>query len=364
MRILIAAAVLFSLALSAQPRGVVSKVTTGPADAAGIVQFTVEGSNPCGAVHIDYGDGAVVTHPIAQLPATIPHEYARVGEYVIHAGGMGNCDGGVSATVRVDRVRPQRQDPPPPPPPPPAPVPPPAMRFKEMDENGDGVVTRAEWRGSVRSFDEHDWNGDRRLSGEEVRVGARRPDDWSLEQFPLFDTNNDNFISRGEWPAEPADFVRVDRNRDDRISRDEFVNGDPDRRVTGRGRGAADPDALVTAVVDSREDWIDAGLYVRRGEMLIFDATGTIYFSAQSPAAGPEGAAGRRAPAGSPMPRELIGALVARVGRSAPFLVGAGANGLRAPVDGPLYLRINDDVLTDNRGEFRVVISVTRGSVR
>lgn len=238
------------------------------------------------------------------------------------------------------------------------------MRFTEMDENGDGVITRAEWRGSVQSFNEQDWNGDRRLSGEEVRVGARRPDDWSLEQFPLFDTNNDRFISRGEWPAEPADFVRVDRNRDDRISRDEFVNGDPDRRVSGRGRGAVDLDASVTTVVDSREDWIDAGLYVRRGEMLIFDATGTIHFSSQSAATGPDGAAGRRAPAGSPMPRELIGALVARVGRSAPFLVGAGVDRLRAPLDGPLYLRINDDVLEDNRGEFRVMITVTRGRDR
>jgi hypothetical protein len=351
MRILIAAAVLTSLALSPQARGVVSKVTSGPADATGTVQFTVEGTNPCGAVHIDYGDGAAVTHPIQGLPATVPHEYAKVGEYVIQARGMGNCDGSAGTRVRVDRVRPQPTDPPPP-----APIPPPSIRFKEMDENGDGVITRAEWRGSLQSFDEHDWNGDRRLSGEEVRVGARRPDDWSAEQFPLFDTNNDRFISRGEWPAEPADFVRVDRNRDNRISLDEFINGDPDRRAAGPGRGAGG--ASVRAIVDSREDWTDAGLYVRRGEMLVIDATGTIYFSPESPATGPDGAAGRRAPSRSPMPRAVIGALIGRVGRSAPFVIGSGADPVRAPVDGPLYLRINDDVLSDNRGEFRVVISV------
>jgi hypothetical protein len=363
MRILIAAAVFSSLALSPQARGVVSKVTTGGADATGTVQITIEGTSPCGAVHLDYGDGTAVTHATSTLPVTIPYEYTKAGDFNIRASGMGNCEGAATTRVRVNRVR----RPADPPAPTPAPAPPAAIRFKEMDENGDGVITRAEWRGNLQSFDEHDWNGDRRLSGEEVRVGAKRPEDWSLEQFPLFDTNNDTFISRGEWPAEPAEFVRVDRNRDDRISRDEFLNGDPDRRVTGRGRGrgvGAGTGPSVTAIVDSREDWTDAGLYVRRGETLVIDVTGTIHFSAQSPATGPEGAAGRRAPTGSPLPNGNIGALIARVGRSAPFLVGTGSDVIRAPIDGPLYLRINDDVLTDNRGEFRVTVSVPGGRGR
>jgi hypothetical protein len=353
MRILMTVAVVSSLALSPQARGSVSRVFAGAADADGGVRFTVEGKNPCGAVHLDYGDGAAVTHAIEALPVVIPHEYAKVGEYAITAKGMGNCDGTATTRVRVNRVRPQ-----------PAP-PTPTMRFRDMDENGDRVITRAEWRGSLQSFNEHDWNGDLRLSGEEVRVGAKRPEDWSLEQFPLFDTNNDNFISRGEWPAAPAEFVRLDRNRDDRISRDEFVNGDPDRRVAGRGRAASAAGApSVTAVLDSREDWTDAGLYVRRGELLTFETTGTIQFATQSLGTGPDGAAGLRAPRGAPMPRELLGALVARVGRSAPFLVGARADRVLVPVDGPVYLRVNDDILEDNRGEFRVTISVTRGRQR
>lgn len=253
MRIPIAAAVLFSLALSPQARGVVSKVATGPADAAGIVQFTVEGRNPCGAVYIDFGDGLALTHAIEALPVTIPHEYSKIGEYPIQAKGMGNCDGDVSAKLRVNRVRPRKQNPPPAPPPPPA----------------------------------------------------------------------------------------------------------------GRGRGVGDRRATsVTAIVDSRDDWTDTGLDVRRGEAITFAATGTIQFATQSLATGPDGAAGLRAPVGAPMPKELLGAVIARVGRSAPFLVGAGAERLRAPVDGPLYLRVNDDILDDNRGEFRVSISVTRGRGR
>jgi hypothetical protein len=264
------------------------------------VQFTVAGTNPCGAVQLDYGNGAAVVHAISELPATISYQYPRVGEYVIQAKGMGNCDGTASTNLRVARVRPQPKNPPPAPPPPP-----PSMRFKEMDENGDGVVTRAEWRGNLRSFDEHDWNGDWILSGDEVRVGAERP--------------------------------------------------------AGRGRGAADRrDTSVTAIVDSRDDWTDTGLDVRRGETLTINATGTIQFADRTLGTGPDGAAGLRALGGAPMPRELLGALVARVGRSAPFLVGARADRLAVPMDGPLYLRINDDVLDDNRGEFRVSISVTR----
>ena len=53
-----------------------------------------------------------------------------------------------------------------------------AMRFQAMDTNHDGVITRDEWRGSDRSFRNHDWNGDGRLSGDEVRVGAPRNSQW------------------------------------------------------------------------------------------------------------------------------------------------------------------------------------------
>ena len=49
------------------------------------------------------------------------------------------------------------------------------MRFRGMDRNGDGRITRAEWRGSAQSFRQHDWNNDGVLSGDEVRPGALRP---------------------------------------------------------------------------------------------------------------------------------------------------------------------------------------------
>ena len=51
------------------------------------------------------------------------------------------------------------------------------MRFEAMDRNSDGVITREEWQGSARSFQVHDWNGDGRLAGNEVRVGGQREEE-------------------------------------------------------------------------------------------------------------------------------------------------------------------------------------------
>jgi hypothetical protein len=49
------------------------------------------------------------------------------------------------------------------------------MRFRGLDRNHDGRITRNEWRGNDVSFRNHDWNRDGVLSGIEVRPGAKRP---------------------------------------------------------------------------------------------------------------------------------------------------------------------------------------------
>jgi hypothetical protein len=78
---------------------------------------TVSGTNPCGAAHINYGDGTAITYAITGLPATQSHTYDTPGTYAIVARGMGNCDG--EATTRIQVTG---QAPPPPPPAPSAEV--------------------------------------------------------------------------------------------------------------------------------------------------------------------------------------------------------------------------------------------------
>ena len=118
-----------------------------------------------------------------------------------------------------------------------------AMRFRGMDANNDGRITRDEWRGSEQSFRVHDWNNDGVLSGDEVRSDGRRavrsedrdfsPDNnqflnWSEEGFRSLDRNRDGVISSREWTYDTESFYRADRNRDGVLSRQEFLSTDMD----------------------------------------------------------------------------------------------------------------------------------------
>ena len=123
-----------------------------------------------------------------------------------------------------------------------------AARFRAMDQDRDGVITRSEWRGSTQSFDVHDWNRDGVLSGEEVRPGARRQQpwpadpgdgaaqdsqlsDWTPSRFRDLDHNQDERITRDEWHFDVELFRRVDIDRNGSISRREFLGlgADDDR---------------------------------------------------------------------------------------------------------------------------------------
>src|SRR6185436_285636 len=101
------------------------------------------------------------------------------------------------------------------------------IRFSGLDRNGDGRITRNEWRGNDRSFANEDWNGDGVLSGEEVRPGASRPIDLQSTErneagFRNLDRNNNGFIARNEWRGDRLGFDRMDVNRDGVLNRDEY----------------------------------------------------------------------------------------------------------------------------------------------
>jgi hypothetical protein len=231
-------------------------------------------------------------------------------------------------------------------------------RFRGMDRNSDGIITRNEWRGSGQSFDVHDWDGNDVLEGNEVRAGAFRQgrnldfeDQDRGEQFEFLDTNGNNRIERREWHASLDSFNQMDRNRDGNLSRTELQNG-----------WGLTPDPVGTAgdvvIVDSRVRWTDTGITVRAGQTLTFDADGQVRLSnGRNDLATAGGTATGRRAANSPVPSAPAGGLIARIGNRAAVYVGDRRD-VRAPVAGRLYLGVNDDYLDDNGGEYRVTVSV------
>lgn len=107
------------------------------------------------------------------------------------------------------------------------------MRFRGMDSNNDGQISRNEWRGNARAFSNRDWNNDGVLSGDEVNPGARERDfrgaddfDTNVEnRFEYLDVNNNGRIDRNEWDGSTQAFNRLDRNRDARLTRAELGTG-------------------------------------------------------------------------------------------------------------------------------------------
>jgi hypothetical protein len=117
-------ALVFAAAGAAAAQGVVTGVTMKPTEAkAGTaVTATATGSSPCGAVHIDWGDGTAITYATETLPVTQSHVYQTGGTFAIRAQGMGNCSGEARSRVSIA----------PPPPPPPAPPQPPGLRAVDV----------------------------------------------------------------------------------------------------------------------------------------------------------------------------------------------------------------------------------------
>lgn len=120
-------------------------------------------------------------------------------------------------------------------------------------------------------------------------------------------------------------------------------------------------------------DWQSAGVQLEEGEFVSIRARGEWLYT-PGEYHGPEGHARYPAPSFYPLPHQEGpyrmgpgvpgGVLIGRVGeRGAPFLVGKYN---RMPVDHPgtLYLRINDDILSDNEGWVEVKIDVQPAATR
>src|SRR3954468_1562930 len=119
------------------------------------------------------------------------------------------------------------------------------MRFRAMDTDNDGVITRAEWRGDDQSFREHDLNHDGVLSGEEVWPRAvtggsdRSRREEMAARFERADRNGDGQIARREWTGTTAAFKRMDQDGDGVVTRDEYFEVVRDSAVGTSGTAIA-----------------------------------------------------------------------------------------------------------------------------
>ncbi len=106
--------------------------------------------------------------------------------------------------------------------------------------------------------------------------------------------------------------------------------------------------------------WQSMGIFLHPGEVVTVVARGRWLYSPEVGYIGPEGASPSRYPAPSyyPLPNGIGGCLIGRIGESGhPFYVGRGVT-FQSDAFGLLYLRINDDIITDNDGYVTVEIAV------
>jgi len=104
--------------------------------------------------------------------------------------------------------------------------------------------------------------------------------------------------------------------------------------------------------------WTATPLSVRRGDQVRFNVSGRIQLSDDTEdVAHAAGSVRQRVAKGSPLPQNFAGALIAKIGGSAPFPIGNNTAPVTMPSAGQLYLGINDDEVSDNRGEYIVTLS-------
>jgi hypothetical protein len=158
--------------------------------------------------------------------------------------------------------------------------------------------------------------------------------------------------------------LRIDRDEVDRIdfedsrnsNNNSYNNGNSNNNGSrndvsgGRPSGMRERQAMVSA----EAGWSDTGIDVRAGQTIYFEAQGRIRWG-RDRQDGPGGERNSPPNPNRPMGNRNAAALIGKIGNDM-FFIGDETGPIRVRNSGRLSLGINDDVLTDNSGNFRVIV--------
>jgi hypothetical protein len=157
-------------------------------------------------------------------------------------------------------------------------------------------------------------------------------------------------IDRDDVLRIELDDVRGNRYQDDR---DRDRDNDRPSSRDGRPSGMREREVIVAA----SQQWTDAGITVRPGQTVYFQASGRVRWG-PGRQDGPAGERNSPRNAGRPIPNRPAAGLIGRVGNGDDyFFIGDDTGPIRLRGGGRLYLGINDDFLGDNSGSFRVTVA-------
>ena len=150
--------------------------------------------------------------------------------------------------------------------------------------------------------------------------------------------------------------VRFDH---DEVLRIEFDNNGTSNSNNNNNNSGGRPSGMRErqVIVSADTSWNDAGIEVRSGQTIYIEATGKVRWG-KDRQDGPAGEHNSPSNPRRPMPNRNAAALIGKVGNGSSdyFYIGDETGPIRMRSSGRLYLGINDDVLTDNSGNFRVVV--------
>jgi hypothetical protein len=149
--------------------------------------------------------------------------------------------------------------------------------------------------------------------------------------------------------------LRIDRDEVDRIDFENrrtsnYNNNNNSNLSGGRPSGMREKQVIVSA----DQAWSDSGVDVRAGQTVYFEAQGRVRWG-RDRQDGPAGERNSPSNPNRPMGNRNAAALIGKIGNDM-FFIGDETGPVRMRTGGRLHLGVNDDVLTDNSGNFRVVV--------